>query len=307
MTQLIGIKKINTKNEVLIIILSHNRLDTILGSILSVSNAAKGLADVMISDNSTDKNTPAQIRNQFRDIPLVIQHQADGPIAHLNSAIDIALSSSYKYLTIFHDDDLMHKNFVSKSLEAFHSNKQLVATACNADIEMDGVSKRKSYKNSELFKQLAHVKFLKFYLSLSGHGLAPFPGYMYKISALGENKFDILKGGRHADVSFLNELLKKGDINWRNDVGMVYRVHSGGSGATELIRDRKSQINYAKPFFLSNITSDNLFKAYRSYYIIRRKRLSGHSLINLIINRRYRKLSFYYFLNVIKTRVFKIK
>ena len=61
------------KHEVLIIILSHNRIDTVIDTLLSVNNAAKGLADVMISDNSSDKNVPIQIKKQFSDIPLLIQ------------------------------------------------------------------------------------------------------------------------------------------------------------------------------------------------------------------------------------------
>ena len=130
---------------------------------------------------------------------------------------------------------------------------------------------------------------------------------MYRVSALEKNRVDILQGGRHADVSFLNELLKKGDISWRGDTGMVYRVHSGASGASEFITDRNSQVMYAKQFFSPNKASLNILKAYRCYYIIRKKRISGHSMLNLMLNMRYRKLSFYYVINLIKVRFLRMK
>jgi glycosyltransferase involved in cell wall biosynthesis len=295
-------KEKRSKNEVLIIILSHNRLDTVIETLMSVINAAEGLADIIVSDNSSDEDVAIQITKRFSDIPIIIQKEAKGAITHLNAAINFALSQSYKYLTIFHDDDLMIKNFVSNSLKDFESNNQLVATACNAYIEMDGAIKRTCYKRAQVFLRSSHVEFLKRYLSLSGNGLAPFPGYMYRLSSLVKRRFDISQGGRHADVSFLNELLKKGDINWRSDVSMVYRVHSGSSGASELIIDRNSQIKYAKKFFQPNKTNFNLLKEFRSNYIIRKKRLSGKSIFDLLINKQFRKISIYNILNLIKAR-----
>tara|TARA_B110000971_G_C19975990_1_gene484968 strand:+ start:277 stop:1203 length:927 start_codon:yes stop_codon:yes gene_type:complete len=296
-----------SKNEVLIIILSHNRLDSVIETLLSVINAAEGLADIVVSDNSSDEEVAIQITKRFSDIPIVIQTEAKGPIPHLNAAIDFALSQSYKYLTIFHDDDLMIENFVSNSLKDLKSNNQLVATACNAYIEMDGAIKRTCYKRAKVFLCSSHVEFLKRYLSLSGNGLAPFPGYMYRVSALVKSRFDISQGGRHADVSFLNELLKKGDINWRSDISMIYRVHSGSSGGSELIIDRNSQIKYAKNFFLPNKTNFNLLKEFKCYYVIRKKRLNGKSILDLLLNKQYRKIIIYYILNVIGARFFKIK
>ena len=172
---------------------------------------------------------------------------------------------------------------------------------------MDGAIKRTCYKRAGIFLCSSHVEFLKHYLSLSENGVAPFPGYMYRVSALVKSRFDISQGGRHADVSFLNELLKKGDINWRSDVSMIYRVHSGSSGGDELIIDRNSQIKYAKNFFPPNKANFNLLKGFRCYYVIRKKRLSGKSILDLVLNKQYRKISIYYILNVIRVRIFKLK
>lgn len=295
-----------SKNEVLIIIISHNRLDSVIETISSVINSAEGLADIVVSDNSSNKDVAIEITKRFSDIPVVVQTEAKGPIPHHNAAIDFALSQSYKYLTIFHDDDLMIENFVSNSLKDLKSNNQLVATACNANIEMDGAIKRTSYKRERVFLRSSHVDFLKSYLSLSGSGVAPFPSYMYRVSALVKSRLHISQGGRHADVSFLNEILKKGNINWRSDVSMIYRLHSGSSGKTELITDRNSQVKYAKKFFLPNKMNNKLFKEFRCYYVIRKKRLSGKNILDLLLNKQYRKLYILYVLNITRARFLKL-
>jgi hypothetical protein len=294
------------KKEILVVILSHDRLETIIETISSVINSSDGLADIVVSDNSLDPAVPLHIKKQFSDIPLIIQADAKGAIAHLNAVMNLATSQSYKYLTIFHDDDLMLKDYILNSVTDLKFNNQLIATACNAFIETDGVIKGTFYKKGRSCLFSSHSEFLSYYLNLSREGVAPFPGYMYRLSRLAENRFDILKGGRHGDVSFLNELLKKGQIHWRNDVGMIYRVHSGGSSGSECIADRKSLIKYASRF-ISSRGHLNPLKTYRCYYIIRKKRFEGKSLVGLMLKKRYRKICISFFLNVINARYLQKK
>ena len=108
------------------------------------------------------------------------------------------------------------------------------------------------------------------------------------------------------NIQKLNEPLKKGDINWRSDVSMVYRVHSGSSGGSERIIDRNSQIKYAKKFFLPNKMNNKLFKEFRCYYVIRKKRLSGKNILDLVLNKQYRKLYILYVLNITRARFLKL-
>jgi hypothetical protein len=76
------------------------------------------------------------------------------------------------------------------------------------------------------------------YATIDVDGPPPFAGYMYKRASMANLTFGKGLGGKHADVVFLLDLLRRGPICWESKPLMYCRIHSGNDSARESIGDR---------------------------------------------------------------------
>jgi cellulose synthase/poly-beta-1,6-N-acetylglucosamine synthase-like glycosyltransferase len=231
------------KKSLQIFILSRDRvnlLEETLDSIL-VQDYSEVDIEIVISDNSeTDL-----VKNLLSDYSLInnkIKYIRRFPSLrhdlHFQTIID---ECSADYLVMFHDDDIMHPNYV-RTMCPILTDSNIVALGCNAYLFsaklLNNLRKMHNFKSLKIFDN--QKDFLECYLIGNG-GVAPYSGYMYKTEFIKKIQANIFF---HGDVINLSSLLDFGSIGVLPEALMYYRVHSGGSSRNENILGRKKLLNY---------------------------------------------------------------
>ncbi|PIS13894.1 hypothetical protein COT65_01735 [Candidatus Shapirobacteria bacterium CG09_land_8_20_14_0_10_47_13] len=108
------------KNKLTVIIPTYNRADLLGRSIQSVLDQSFKEFDLIIIDDKSTDGTPRVVKN-FNDSRIkYIKNQKNlGIIGNWNKAIDVAPG---KYLSIFHDDDIMSPDFLKEAFLALEAN-----------------------------------------------------------------------------------------------------------------------------------------------------------------------------------------
>ena len=237
--------KINPSIE--IVVLSRDRLpfliDTI-DSILSQKGLTKNIT-VVVSDNSLTNDVEKYIEANDLYLKLSYRRRAlDLPsIDHFKTVVSESISD---YIVLFHDDDLMHENYIKIMLSFIILNKDAALVGCNGIQFVDGSCSNRGQRMSLIDKVLifnTKKDFLSQYL-VGSKGVIPFPGYMYKTAALKKLDIDSLPAGKYGDAVILSEMLDFGKVACLPDILMSYRIHSNNDSRYENIVDRISLLNY---------------------------------------------------------------
>ena len=229
-----------------IFILARDRIslfEEALDSIL-VQDYSEVDIEIVISDNS---ETDA-IQNLLNSYPLskekfkYIRHLP--PLRqdlHFQYIID---HCSADYLVMFHDDDIMHPDYV-KVMYSTMKDSNFSALGCNAfqfrGKFLNNLRKTHKYKSLKIFNN--KKDFLERYL-VGNEGVAPYPGYLYKTEFVKKIPLTTLRSSFHGDVVFLSSLLDFGLVAWVQEPLMYYRIHSGSSSSKESVLGRKLLIKY---------------------------------------------------------------
>ena len=193
-----------------IVILSRDRPEYLKQAIDSVLNQNKGLVDfeLVVSDNSEKKEVGKMISENYQstDFRLLVRNPTLSSREHLKIVIS-ELSSEYAVL--FHDDDVMHPDYVKNmSLFLVNINQAVSAVGCNAFIFKKNILKcaqqMHDFESVKLFN--SQSDFLSQYLFGMG-GKAPFPSYIYNTKFLKKISITSLPCGKHGDVTLLSSLL----------------------------------------------------------------------------------------------------
>jgi hypothetical protein len=165
-------------------------------------------------------------------------------LEHFNCCIDEVKTD---YFCLFHDDDLMHPEFVQRMKAILNGNPAVVASGSNALLESFGqIEPRKSFRSLGELEWVASPRNLaRRYFSRAQSGIAPFPGYVYRRRLVGEVRLP-LEGGKYSDVTWLLSLAMKGPIVWVAEPLMTYRMHGGNDGVVESARDRLRFLAFVK-------------------------------------------------------------
>lgn len=248
--------------SLIIYILCHNRPDDAKQAILSVLNQTDQAFTLIVSDNSSTDEVEQMVRSEFPEIHYIRRLPMLPALDHFNRCIADAQSD---YFCLFHDDDLMGSDFVSTMKQSMLDYPSAIAFGCNANIEsfgkLDGLSFR-SFRNHEL---IANARDLAMrYFSRAQSGIAPFPCYVYNRSQIAAIRIPN-DGGKYADVTWLLNLAKIGQIVWINKPLMTYRMHASNDGNVESMRDRLRFLRYLKQN--RNLIGDGVLQDYRCSFI----------------------------------------
>ena len=276
--------------KVLVILLSHDRPTFLVETIKSIKISSDENTNLIISNNSNNPEVKLIIQRNFPDLEIFDRCKVMGAIEHFNTILESIDTEKYEYLVLFHDDDLMNKDFIKKAVSFLDENPSHSAYAGNARLFYQNKRRKVAYKGKtkDLYEP---KKVIREFISLSGRGVPPFPGYVYRLKYLKNLKLNPKWGGRHADASFVSEISKFGPIRWDRSINMKYRIHEGSSNLSEILKDRKGLVNYFS-LYLQSEKELNLLKAYRCYYLLRFK-ISKTSFLDLILSKRYRKILFF--------------
>jgi glycosyltransferase involved in cell wall biosynthesis len=232
----------------------------------SILSQTDGDFELVVSDNSSNDEVEQMVRVEFPQVDLRRRVPMLKQLEHFNRCIDEAQTD---YFCLFHDDDLMHTDFVQRMKAVLDSNPEVVACGANALLESFGqIEPRKSFRSlGELDWITSPRNLARRYFSRAQSGIAPFPGYVYRRRLVGEVRLP-LEGGKYSDVTWLLNLAMKGPMVWAVAPLMTYRMHGGNDGSIESPRDRLRLLAFLKQN--ERLLGSDLLADYRCSFIYKR-------------------------------------
>lgn len=207
-------------------ILTYNRPNFIIETINSVLAQKYKNIEIIISDNSTNDKT-LNVINQL-ELPSNLHYKKRSPslppIDHFNKIMD---EVCLPYFIMFHDDDLMEPEMISKQLNIISKRPEVVSVGVNSYKLKNGRKSKNPFLSEKADCVIISDKEDLITRYLSKNKIAPFCGYMYRTNLVSNNRMILERGGKYCDVAFLITLLEKGCIYIINKKLMVLRMHSG--------------------------------------------------------------------------------
>lgn len=207
-----------------IYVLSRDRPDYLREALNSICKESSDFLEIIVSDNSEGNEVRLMVESEFSKL---IYLRRNPPVSALEHFRIILREASAQYIVLFHDDDVMMDGYVQEMMSTLRDHPEASAVACNALIILR--EKRSKQLMMGSFTRSCSItnpqQFLKPYLEIGDVRPAPFPGYMYRRSFLEDLYLDPKLGGKHADVSFLTQLIQRGPIVWIARPLMYYRLH----------------------------------------------------------------------------------
>lgn len=258
-------------------ILSRDRAELLDQTLASVVPNLTADVQLIVSDNSETDAVSKLLATKYPQLDCVRRNPTLPALAHFEAVIE---ECSSEYVVIFHDDDLLLPNYLPRLLSALKADPSLSAVACNAYVmkEQEKTNQAFMAKFSEAVCIQSASELLDYYFSIGRARAAPFPSYMYRASSLKGCALRREQGGKYSDVSFLLEVLWKGNILWLPEPLMFYRIHGANDSATEKVGQRMSLLRYVyRHQYLSRksrVVQDYRFKYWLSWF---RSSIAGKS------------------------------
>ena len=271
-----------------IYILSHNRPDFITQCIKSVERAVSGISDVevIISENSPSSDVLDLLKKESIESTLRKRKNYMNGLEHINFCLNEAKSDGMKYVCIFHDDDQMFPEFITKTLRAFQENN--IAPACGFDIS-------KKNKNFEIEKY-SKKNMMSYIFGIGKSSIIPFPSFTYNLEIIDDLYLDETIG-KHADAEFLLRVAEKGDIVIIKSTQIKSEVHPQSDSYNESISHRRKLINAV---IERHNCDKSMFIPYRIAYILRKKQFNRPNF-KVFISKRFIPIFIFHALNYLKS------
>ncbi len=201
-----------------------------------------GNIEVVVSDNSENDAVGQMVSAEFPNVTYIRRRPALDALQHFKGVIE---ESSADEVVLFHDDDILDPSYVRTMRNALATHPDTVAVGCNAKIL------RETTRTDTLFMTMLDdivltdvEQLLDFYLRFDKNRPAPFPGYMYRRSAIKGLYLEPRDGGKHADVTFLMKAISRGHFLWLAKPLMQYRMHGTNDSAVENVGHRLRLLRY---------------------------------------------------------------
>lgn len=226
-----------------IVLLSRDRPYYLREALRSALSQTGDRIEVIVSDNSVADDVARMLTAEFADVPCVRREPQLGAFDHFRSVIEGATTD---LIVMFHDDDVLLDGYVDNLRSRMEADQTLAAVCCNATIlRGEQVTTEMFAPNVDVDVTLrAPEDLLRQYFSLSPKGPAPFPGYMYRRTAIQGLFLDPRHGGKYSDVSFLLKVLQRGALLWLKTPLMRYRIHDQNDSSTEAVGQRLRLLRY---------------------------------------------------------------
>ncbi|MBK9322826.1 MAG: glycosyltransferase family 2 protein [Bdellovibrionaceae bacterium] len=185
-----------------VFILSYNRSEYILQTIDSVLGQTYPRLKIIVSDNSSRDEVEQKIQSYAdKDKVTYLRRRPTLPaLTHFNTIFAEATS---EYFMVFHDDDVMLPDAVSKLVSAIEKDPRLAAVGGNALVlEEDRFTKNLFDPMLTEDRTLTRCEELADHYLDSSKGHVPFPSYLYRRAKIANLKMIFKEGQKHADVSF---------------------------------------------------------------------------------------------------------
>lgn len=230
----------NKKTKVQVFILTHNRPLLLLKTIKSIMNQDYMDFSFIISDNSSNEDTKEILFPLNLNCIYIRRFPMLSSIEHFNTVLSEVTS---EYFMMFHDDDIMNIEMISKLVDCLDNNINCVAACTNADNMDEGGNLIGHF--SSLHKDQIIYRKEELYRFYYKNKSLPFPSFMYRTSMVKGIFLDLLKGGKYCDSCFILDLLDKGPIFYiYSYIGMCYRRSKFQDSHFIDLKARSKQIRY---------------------------------------------------------------
>ena len=281
---------VNSEKIVQLFILSRDRCDYCREAVSSAIAQTSTSHEVIISDNSIGSDVSIMLAREFPFVKVIRRNPTMPALAHFNCLIKEATA---EFVVLFHDDDILDTCYVERMLALFKENPEVSAIGCNANIVRGNFQTKKKmmgdFKGSKILYDVNDFIFP--YLSLVTVNPAPFPGYMYRTRVIRSLSLERDSGGKHADVSFLCNIVLQAPILWIDEVLFKYRIHAKNDSVYESITDRLRWLGYV--YSVTNFSPKSIaVRDYKFLYWWRwvHQCISKSGLLRAIITINNRKL-----------------
>jgi len=212
-----------------VFITTYNRAEMLKETLKTICEQTAGGFDILIMDNaSTDhtRDVVEEMKKQYpkRNITFVGAEENVGGVNNLNKS---RLMAKKEWAMIFHDDDLMHPDYVKAAMDLLKQNPDAVMASCTYVASYNPES-----NNWENFPKnmntAAYVVDVKDFAALLFGGLTHnFASTIYKTSLLREQKIKDDLYGKMWDRPFMLDVATHGKTVILKDPYVKYRLHSG--------------------------------------------------------------------------------
>jgi len=231
--------------KIQIVVLSRDRPEYLKEAIDSILMQTQNTFELIVSDNSEGGEVLHMLSKNYRagDFNIIRRNPPLSSKEHFQAIIS---ELTAEYAVLFHDDDIMHPDYVKSMCKFLLKRKGVSAVGCGAfefesAHDLHGVDLTRSHNPLQRFSD--KKDFLSRYLPGNGK-IAPFPSYMYKTEKLQRIKFSSLSSGKYSDVVLLSSLLDYGEIFWLPDVLIFYRRHNANDSNLQNIAGLIELSNY---------------------------------------------------------------
>lgn len=224
-------------------ILSRNRAEFLRESLCSAVAQKRPGMEIIVSDNSDNDYVEEMMKAEFPEVTLIRRRPVLAALEHFRTIFEEAKG---KYITLFHDDDVLSPGYIDEMVSLLDLDPESAAVACDA-----WIIREKMLTSDLMIGRCEYIRYFSTseqlllpYMQFSKLGPAPFPGYMYRAEKIKGLSLDPELGGKYADVSFLAEIVKRGTVIISNKPLMQYRIHSNNDNVTEHIGSRLRLLRY---------------------------------------------------------------
>jgi len=234
------------KDIVQIVILSRNRPAYLKEAIDSVINQqlTTEQVELIVSDNSSTEEVEKMIAENYPDRCFSYLRRSP-PLMAIEHFQLVISECDKKYIVLFHDDDVMHDDYV-KTMLPFIQEKGVAAVGCNEFIFKHDITKSiraKPHNFKQPKKFYSEREFLEQHIP-SDKGISVFPGYMYSADFLKKIRLNnVRRKNGLSDILMLNSMLEFGSIVWIPDTLVYYRLHDTNDGNNLYTVDHISLLN----------------------------------------------------------------
>lgn len=255
-------------------ILTYNRPDTVVEAVESVLRQDFENFQLIVSDNSTNSLTENLLKKflvheQFSYMKRTPSMPA---LEHFNAVLQEVKSD---FFMLFHDDDLMKSNCLTKLMTAIQARSNLAAVGSNAFIlDIKDKTHFRFMKNLNKITEISSAERMAQHYIDSQMGHVPFPSYIYRTACLKNIKMLYSQGRKHADVTFLIKITERGPVVWLPDCLMYYRKHSGNDSNSIDLKAIISLCRFLENKKLISKSSIDVFKKKHFVLWVRQNSLS---------------------------------
>ena len=231
-----------TIDDIQIFIMTYNRVDFLKESIESILNQSVKVKELIILDNESTDNTKELVESYAnRGVKYI---RTSGFLGNYYKAKEIA---DKKYCMLFHDDDILHPNYLEFALKVLnkHKNVSLVVTRFYDFYNNFFFKHKKAYLFYSLFEsQKEFAEFMYFVENVA------YPNAIYRTEDFKKIDLEYEKYSKFNDWPLMLKMAAFGKVVLLEDSKLLaYRIHMNqDTNTTTNTLSLEQAINWVKVF-----------------------------------------------------------